>query len=65
MTSKSKTRRYCDFCGKTAGEVEYLVAGPVADICEECVETCARTIRSHQDRQRGAIIIEAIAKVAK
>lgn len=30
----------CSFCGKDSDEVNYLVAGPNALICNECVELC-------------------------
>jgi hypothetical protein len=30
----------CGFCGKNAGEVERLVAGPEALICDECLALC-------------------------
>lgn len=31
---------YCSFCGKEKADVAYLVAGPCAFICNECVELC-------------------------
>lgn len=32
---------YCDFCGKTAREVETMIAAPNdVMICNECVEVC-------------------------
>jgi ATP-dependent Clp protease ATP-binding subunit ClpX len=37
-------RRVCDFCGKTQDQLKYLIAGPAADICDECVEVCAEVI---------------------
>ena len=30
----------CDFCGKTRGNVYWIIAGPKANICEECSEIC-------------------------
>lgn len=39
MTRDGKV--YCDFCAKGQGEVDHLVAGPVAHICNECVELAA------------------------
>jgi len=30
----------CGFCGKSAGEVERLIAGPEALICDECLVLC-------------------------
>jgi hypothetical protein len=34
------TTRYCSFCGKPQQEVAYLIAGPEALICNECVQIC-------------------------
>ena len=31
-------KKYCSFCGRSADEVERLIAGPNAYICNECVE---------------------------
>jgi len=36
--------RICDFCGKDQHQVAYLVAGPKADICDECIDICAEII---------------------
>ncbi|NLD34432.1 MAG: ATP-dependent Clp protease ATP-binding subunit ClpX, partial [Clostridiales bacterium] len=31
----------CSFCGKPQNEVERLIAGPGAYICNECVHLCS------------------------
>jgi ATP-dependent Clp protease ATP-binding subunit ClpX len=31
----------CSFCGKAHDDVWKLFAGPVASICDECVDVCA------------------------
>lgn len=31
---------YCSFCGKSQDEVRKLIAGPMALICDECVDLC-------------------------
>jgi len=31
---------YCSFCGKSQYEVQKLIAGPTAFICNECVDLC-------------------------
>ncbi len=36
--------KYCSFCGKAQYEVAVLVQGPVALICDECVQTCTEVI---------------------
>jgi len=33
---------YCSFCGKADHEVENLIAGPTAFICNECVDLCKK-----------------------
>jgi hypothetical protein len=35
----------CSFCGKSAAQVEKLVAGPKVFICNECVATASRIMR--------------------
>lgn len=30
----------CSFCGKSQHEVQFLIAGPKAHICNECVDLC-------------------------
>lgn len=32
--------KWCSFCGKGTGEVEYLIPGPTVFICPECVWLC-------------------------
>lgn len=34
-------RLFCGFCGKGQDGAAHLIAGPVALICDECVELCA------------------------
>lgn len=38
----------CTFCGKRHDEVERMVAGPKACICDECIELCVENV--HQSR---------------
>ena len=43
MTLREVPKRkplYCSFCGKERGDVCYLIAGPCAFICNECIELC-------------------------
>ena len=35
-----KRRLKCSFCGRSAGEVAKLIAGPKVHICDACVGTC-------------------------
>jgi ATP-dependent protease Clp ATPase subunit len=40
----------CDFCGRTQEAAEILIVSPSknADICEQCVATCAELIAQHR-----------------
>lgn len=35
-----KKTHYCSFCGKSQREVNMMIAGPQAHICNECVSLC-------------------------
>jgi len=32
--------KYCSFCGRGESATDYIVAGRIACICEECVKQC-------------------------
>ena len=38
----------CSFCGKSADEVDRLIAGPDAFICNECIELCSSIIEREE-----------------
>lgn len=38
----------CSFCGKSADEVDRLIAGPDAFICNECIELCSSIIQREE-----------------
>lgn len=38
MTIRNENIHYCDFCGKSQFEVEQIITGGKADICNKCVE---------------------------
>jgi ATP-dependent Clp protease ATP-binding subunit ClpX len=42
---------YCSFCGKSQDQVERLIAGPSAYICNECVRVCL-DILSDEEEER-------------
>jgi len=51
MQQKTKKDQRCSFCGKAPHEVEQILAGPSAFICNECVEAGQLQLRmSRQDR---------------
>jgi ATP-dependent Clp protease ATP-binding subunit ClpX len=35
---------HCSFCGKSQHEVDKLISGPAAFICDECVRSCLAII---------------------
>lgn len=40
----------CSFCGKVPKDVERVIAGPNANICDECVELSRDIIGAHRQR---------------
>lgn len=44
--NKNKKSLYCSFCSKSQGEVEKLIAGPTAFICNECILICGDLIKN-------------------
>ena len=54
MNNKTKREQTCSFCGKAPHEVEQLLAGPSAYICNECVEAGQLQLRmSRQGKPAG------------
>lgn len=54
MNNKTKREQQCSFCGKAPHEVEQLLAGPNAYICNECVEAGQLQLRmSRQGKPTG------------
>jgi hypothetical protein len=37
----------CSFCGRDAGDVQRLVAGASAHICDACINQCVRVLEQH------------------
>ncbi len=59
MPNVNDTIERCVFCGKTKDEVDTLIAGPHAAICNECVDLCnkmlypeAKNVRSRVSKKR-------------
>lgn len=42
----------CSFCDKKQRQVEQLIAGPHAAICNECVDLCNEIIEEARRRER-------------
>jgi hypothetical protein len=43
----------CSFCGKEAGEVAKLIAGPAVHICDECVKLCGDILAEETAQDAG------------
>ena len=35
----------CSFCNKHQDDVKKVIAGPVANICDECVDVCVNVLK--------------------
>ena len=51
--AKVKPPLYCSFCGKDQYEVQKLISGPTACICDECVRLCLRIIVDESGKGDG------------
>jgi ATP-dependent Clp protease ATP-binding subunit ClpX len=43
--------KLCSFCGKSQSTVEKLIAGPVVNICNECVALCIEILEEGDDAE--------------
>jgi ATP-dependent Clp protease ATP-binding subunit ClpX len=50
---EERNRMNCSFCGKSESEVKTLIAGPSANICDECVEKFNEIIAEDSDETDG------------
>ena len=41
----------CNFCGKSAAEIEYMIRGPAVYICNECVDLCSEIISDNREKR--------------
>jgi len=45
----SKSTKYvCDFCGKSKEEVEKLIVGENAAICNDCIDLCVDILKDEK-----------------
>ena len=44
----------CSFCGKTQGQVERILSGPNAYICNECVDLCSSLLHENMYETAGS-----------
>jgi ATP-dependent protease Clp ATPase subunit len=49
--SKGDEKLHCSFCGKSARDVEKLIAGPEVFICDACVEISVEIIEEEKEEK--------------
>ncbi len=59
MTTRRRSRNAdeparCSFCNKSVFEIERLVAGPLAAICDECIRVCVEMVGETASTERTA-----------
>lgn len=52
----NKLPLYCSFCGKSADDVEFIVAGPAVYICDECVDLCVWIVAEHRAKRAERVM---------
>lgn len=53
---------HCSFCGRSAKQVDRLIAGPPAIfICNECVDVCGSLLKDHRGSRKDAPVVAAVA----
>lgn len=50
MASNDKKEVRCSFCGRTQAEVKRIIAGPSANICNECIAICGDLIADEMEQ---------------
>jgi len=58
----AKAGYICSFCGKNQNEIEVLVTGSDATICNECIEVCNKIVGDYCKRRK---IIEVLEKLTE
>ncbi len=64
MATQSDKNLKCSFCGKGAGQVEKMVAGPGVYICDSCIELCYDIIEGEDD-ENSESVISSVAELPK
>lgn len=58
MSKMELEENRCSFCGKSANEVDRLIAGPDAFICNECIDLCSSIIQREDIIEKSHMDIE-------
>jgi ATP-dependent Clp protease ATP-binding subunit ClpX len=56
MSNEIDRSLHCSFCGKNAGEVKKLIAGPDVYICDECVSLCHGILTGSTSKKDGELV---------
>lgn len=51
--AKPETKHNCDFCGKSKDEVEKLIVGENAAICNDCIDLCIEILDDEKEKKQG------------
>ena len=51
----------CSFCGKSADQVQRLIAGPRVFICDACVAECNAILAAHSPEAGATTVVSGIA----
>jgi ATP-dependent Clp protease ATP-binding subunit ClpX len=65
MSDLSNSPKCCSFCGKRQDEVQKLIAGENAFICNECVDICLDLVQTHQQAGQGEWASRSLPKPAE
>lgn len=49
--SKTETKHGCDFCGKSKEDVEKLILGEQAAICNDCIDLCVDILKDEKEKE--------------
>jgi ATP-dependent Clp protease ATP-binding subunit ClpX len=49
--SQKQDEMYCSFCGKASHEVNRLIAGPTAFVCDSCIQLCNEILQEEETAQ--------------
>ena len=55
----------CSFCGKSADEVEQIVAGPGVYICDECIQVCQEILKENYPEEHAENAAETPVRLPK
>ena len=65
--SEHNQEERCDICGRPASMVDFLVPGPVGNLCDECATTVHKAVEEvrHQQAHRGRFALPSMDELPK